>query len=157
MWDLRLPRVHHLLSSFLSFSSGSQPSPALLILRLLFFFPRLSFHPSNLCLSSCPPIYMPAGPHPFNVLTEWRWWWWGGGYQQTTHGCCTPLSPPLFCTLPACCCSCICISVQITPPSNTQAHATPSLGYYYTHTHTNAPPLLPRDFYPSIPGSLSRC
>ena len=171
MWEMRLPRGRLSLSLSLSliFPSCSWLAPAHLLLSFLLLFPllllRLSFRPSIPCLSSCPPIYMPAGPHPFNVLTEC--WGLPVRFQRTTHSQGAVLFHLLL-RLPS---SCVFAYLHlylradspIPPPSTTQnPHF--AIGTH-THTHTQAHlvfslPLLLfplRGFYHTVPGSLSRC
>lgn len=128
---------------FSAVSCSPYPSPPLL-------FPRLSFHPSNLCLSSCPPIYMPAGPHPFNVLTEW-WWRWGGVTSKPLMA--AALLFHLFCfalflrvAVSASVCQCK------SPLPQTLRHTLSHHVAIITHTHTNAPPHPPETFIPAYLG-----
>lgn len=79
MWEMRLPRGHLLSlhpSQFLQLFLAASCSPS----TLLFYISPL--HPPP-CLSSSPSIYLPAGSHPFNVLTAPEVT--GLGYQKTIH------------------------------------------------------------------------
>lgn len=150
MWDLRVPRVHHLLSSFLSFSSGFQPSPALLILRLLFFFPVFHF---TLPTSAFHLV------HPFTCLLAlihlmcWQSGGGGGGgglpanhswllhssfTSSVLHSSCVLLYLHLY--------------VSANPPSPKHSDTRSAITWLLLHTHTNAPPHPPETFIPAYLG-----